>query len=69
MAVKTTLTSLPLISPPCDFLNQFFFQKIPWVLWKGALALGRGTTTAMAIMTCTLLSDHQNYVWAHQKLV
>ncbi len=26
-------------------------KKVPWVLWKGALAIGVGTAAAMAIVT------------------
>ncbi len=32
------------------------------MLWKGDLAIGRGTTAAMAIVTNPLMNDHQNSV-------
>jgi len=36
--------------------------KIPWELWKGALAIGGGAAAAMAIVASPSMSDHPNYV-------
>jgi hypothetical protein len=37
--------------------------EVPWVLWKGGLAIGSGTAYAMAIVTSAFNnSDHSNYV-------
>jgi hypothetical protein len=46
------------------FLLYFFLFKfyIPWLSWKGALAIGVGKLAAMAIMANTFNSDHPNYV-------
>jgi hypothetical protein len=37
-------------------------KNSPWVLWNGALAIGRGQVAAMAIVTSALMWDWQNYV-------
>jgi hypothetical protein len=36
--------------------------KVIWVLWKGAMAIGGGTTTTMAIVANALMNDCHNYV-------
>jgi len=37
-------------------------KNVPWVLWKGALAIGVGITIAMAIAVNVFNSYHPNYV-------
>jgi hypothetical protein len=37
-------------------------KQISEVLWKGDLAIGRGTAAVMGIVTNPLMSDHQNCV-------
>jgi hypothetical protein len=38
-------------------------EEVPWVLWKGGLAIGSGTAYAMAIVASAFdNSDHSNYV-------
>lgn len=37
-------------------------NKIPWELWKGALAIRGGAATAMAIVASPSMGDHRNYV-------
>jgi hypothetical protein len=42
--------------------NQKEEEEVPWVLWKGRLAIGSGTAYAMAIVASAFNSDHSNYV-------
>jgi hypothetical protein len=43
------LVALPFISPP-TWLKIKNLKRVPWVLWKGALAIEGGTAAAMAIV-------------------
>jgi len=59
---------LPFRCPSFDLLcdekiNYKYVYNVPWVLWKGALAIGAGTAvTVLAIMSRACLTDHPNHV-------
>jgi hypothetical protein len=37
-------------------------KRVPWVLWKGSLAMGGGAAAAMIIVGSPFSSDHPNFL-------
>jgi len=68
VAVKTTIVSLPFISPPFQLASLVVLKikksknKSQRCCGRVTWAIGRGTAAAMAIVTNPLMSDHQNCV-------
>jgi hypothetical protein len=44
-------------------INYIYVYNVPWVLWKGALAIeARTAFTVLATMSRAYLTDHPNHV-------